>query len=94
MNLAGSIQPRTVKGKDVRTNKQRMEDSHLIKFQVTKKTNFDNALTQNEQEQDLVASIQQQKRASNRRKLRENQEFMKEWEQEGHQNWLKNRDKR
>ena len=45
MNLAGSIQPRTVKGKDVRTNKQRMEDSHLIKFQVTKKTNFDNALT-------------------------------------------------
>lgn len=58
MTMAGSIQPRTVKGKDVRTNQQRMEDAHLIKFQVTKKTNFDNALNQNEQERGLVTSIE------------------------------------
>lgn len=32
MTMSGSIQPRTVKGKDVRTNKQRMEDATLIRF--------------------------------------------------------------
>ena len=58
MNLAGSIPARTVKGKDIRTNKQKMEDGHLIKFQVTKKNNFDAALDQNLKEQELIGSLQ------------------------------------
>ena len=91
MTMSGSIQPRTVKGKDVRTNKQRMEDATLMRFQVAKKTLFDTALAQNDNERTLVQKIQQEKRADNRRKLRENQDFMKEWEQEGQMNWAMNR---
>ena len=59
MTVSGSIQPRTVKGKDVRTGRQRREDNHLMRFQVAKKGLFDTALAQNEQERDLVNSLQQ-----------------------------------
>ena len=31
-NLAGTIQPRTVNGKDIRTAKQKLQDAHLVKF--------------------------------------------------------------
>ena len=50
MSLAGSIQPRTVNGKDVRTKKQRLQDAHLIKFEVAQKNLFDDALAQAELE--------------------------------------------
>ena len=47
------------------------------------KNNFDTALAQGDQERTLIKTIQQRKRADNRNKLRENQDFMAEWEQEG-----------
>jgi len=34
-------------------------------------------------EKTLIRTLQQQKRDENRHKLRENQDFMKEWEAEG-----------
>ena len=60
-----------------------MEDAHLIKFEVAMKDNFDTALARDDQERTLIQTIQQRKRAENRNKLRENQEFMAEWEAEG-----------
>ena len=47
------------------------------------KNNFDTALAQGEQERTLIKTIQQRKRTENRDGLRENQEFMQEWEKEG-----------
>ena len=58
MAQSGSIQPKTVKGKDIRTQKQRREDAHLINFQVAKKSLFDTALAQNDAERTLVQSLQ------------------------------------
>lgn len=57
MNLAGTIQPRTVAGKDMRTKKQKYQDSHLIKFEVAMKNNFDNAIAQDSNERDLVHTL-------------------------------------
>ena len=54
------------------------------------KQNFDTALNQDENERTLISTLQQKKRNENMRKLRENQDFMKEWEQEGRQNWKTN----
>ena len=59
MAQSGSIQPKTVKGKDIRTQKQRREDAHLINFQVAKKSLFDTALAQNDAERTLVQTLQQ-----------------------------------
>ena len=94
MGLAGTIDPKTVGGKDIRTTKQKRQDANLVKFDIAMKKNFDNALAQDSNERDLVNRLQQSKRADNRRKLRENQEFMKEWEEEGRYNWQANRSKR
>ena len=33
-HMAGTIKPRTSKGNDIRTNNKKMEDRHLIRFQV------------------------------------------------------------
>ena len=74
--MSSSIKPKTFKGKDIRTNNKKMEDAHLIKFEVAMKNNFDTALAQGENEKTLIKTIQQRKRAENRDKLRENQEFM------------------
>lgn len=54
------------------------------------KNNFDTALANGEAEKTLIKTIQQRKRAENRNKLQENQEFMREWEQEGRENWKTN----
>lgn len=88
--MAGSIKPRTIGGKDMRTNNQKMQDAKLIRFEVAMKQNFDTALNQDENERTLISTLQQKKRNENMRKLRENQDFMKEWEQEGRQNWKTN----
>lgn len=74
--MSSSIKPKTFKGKDIRTNNKKMEDAHLIQFEVAMKNNFDTALAQGENERTLIKTIQQRKRAENRDKLRENQEFM------------------
>ncbi len=58
VNLAGTIPPKTVGGKDVRTQKQKRQDAHLIKFDVAMKNNFDNALAQDSNERALVNKIQ------------------------------------
>ena len=57
-NLAGSIKPRTVKGKDIRTGNQKMEDRHLIKFEVAMKNLNDTALAQADEERTLIKTIQ------------------------------------
>ena len=62
----------------------------MIKFQVAKQTLFDSAVAQDESEKTLIKSIQQRKREENRQKLRENQDFMKEWQAEGKENWKVN----
>ena len=84
-NMAGSIKPtRGIVGtKDMRTINQKMQDNHLMRFEVAQKNLFDQALDQADAERTLVATIQQRKRADNRNKLRENQDFMREWEEEG-----------
>jgi len=51
---------------------------------------FDDAYYVNEQEKALVASLTQEQRADNRRKLQENQQFIQEWEAEGRTNWKDN----
>ena len=90
VSLAGSIEPRKVNGKDVRTMKQKREDAHVIQFQVAKKNLFDTAIAQDKEERNLIQTVQRRQRDDNRTKLRENQDFMKEWEEEGRQNWKKN----
>ena len=62
----------------------------MIKFQVAKQALFDSAVAQDESEKTLIKSIQQRKREENRQKLRENQDFMKEWQAEGKENWKVN----
>ena len=89
-HLASSIKPRTKNGKDIRTSNQKMQDAHLIKFEVAQKNLNDTAFAQNDGEKDLIKMIQQRKRAENRNKLRENQDFMAEWEDEGRVNWKTN----
>ena len=66
MSLGGTIKPRTVGGKDIRTAKQRLQDQHLIKFEVAQKLLFDDAEANAKIEADLLATIQQNKRANNR----------------------------
>lgn len=94
MELSGSIPPPTVGGKDIRTNKQKLADKRTIGYDVAQKTLFDNAITAHQAEMDLIKSITQEQRASNMHKLMENQTFMKEWMQEGKQNWKLNQKKR
>ena len=64
----------------------------MVRFQVKKKNLFDTAAAQDEGEKTLIRSIQQRKRAENRQKLRDNQEFMKEWQDEGLTNWKTNQE--
>ena len=59
---------------------------------MKKKNLFDTAAAQDEGEKTLIRSIQQRKRAENRQKLRDNQEFMKEWQDEGLTNWKTNQE--
>ena len=44
MELSASIQPPTVGGKDVRSNKQKLQDKRIIAFEVNQKKLFDSAL--------------------------------------------------
>ena len=94
MTLGGSIKPRTVGGKDMRTARQKKQDAALIHFEVAQKNLFDTALAQGDAEKTLIKTIQQKKRADNRMKLADNQEFMQEWEMEGRENWKTNQRKR
>ena len=90
--MAGSIKPsRGIVGtKDMRTKNQKLQDGHLIQFEVAQKSLFDKALEEADNERTMIATLQQRKRADNRNKLRENQDFMREWEEEGRQNWKQN----
>lgn len=45
-------------------------------------------------ETNMLRSIQQSKRQENIQKLKENQQFMKDWMTEGKRNWKKNRETR
>ena len=56
--MAGSIRPRLTKGKDIRTSNQRMQDSHLIKFEVSMKNHNNAALAQADDERTLIKTIQ------------------------------------
>ena len=56
-SLAGTIQPRTVNGKDVRTQKQKAQDAKLLRFEVTMKNNFDDALARDQDEKALIATL-------------------------------------
>lgn len=56
-SMAGMIKPRTVNGRDVRTNKQRREESAMVRFQVAKMNLFDKAVAQDEGEKTLIRSI-------------------------------------
>ena len=43
---ASTIGPRLVGTKDIRTNKQKLQDAHLVQFEVAQKNLFDTALAQ------------------------------------------------
>lgn len=88
--LASTIKPRLVGTRDMRTINQKLQDAHLIQFEVSKKQLFDTALDQANNERTLIESLQQRKRKENISKLKDNQEFMREWEEEGQENWKKN----
>ena len=94
MNNAHTIQPVTVGGKDVRTEKTKRQDLHLAQFALAQTKLFEDAQANDQGEKALVASIQQRKRSDQRRKLAENQAFMREWEEEGRANWTINQQKR
>ena len=56
--LAGSIKPRTVNGHDMRTINKKMEDRHLIKFQVAMQNHNSSAIAQADEEKTLIRTIQ------------------------------------
>lgn len=56
--LASTIKPRLVGTRDMRTINQKLQDAHLIKFEVSKKQLFDTALDQANNERDLIESLQ------------------------------------
>jgi hypothetical protein len=54
MELSSSIQPPTVGGKDVRSNKQKLQDKRIISFEVNQKKLFDSALEAQQVEMSLI----------------------------------------
>ena len=88
------VNVRTVGGKDVRTNKVKREDNALAKYEVTMNKQFDDAMTLQQKERALINSLQQEQRGDNRHKLTENKTFLREWEEEGRQNWKANQTRR
>ena len=55
--LAGTIKARTVGGKDIRTAKQKLQDNHLIKYEVAQKLLFEDAQANGKAEAELIATI-------------------------------------
>ena len=79
----------TFKGK----NFQKIEEK-LLKYEVARANLEKKAIEDDLAEKNMLSSLQQTKRQEAIRKMKENQEFMKEWEAEGRINWKHNRETR
>lgn len=65
----------------------------MLKFEYTKKNMQDKAWEDQQKEHLLIQSLQQDIRQTSLKKMDENRQFMKEWEQEGAKNWKANQQK-
>jgi len=57
LKLQDTITAPTVGGKDIRSNKQKLQDNHLLKFKVAQKLLFEDAQANDEKERELIASL-------------------------------------
>ena len=55
--LKDTITAPTVGGKDIRSNKQKMQDNHLLKFKVAQVLLFEDAQANDDKERELIASL-------------------------------------
>jgi len=88
--MSKSIPPKTVGGKDIRTAKQTRADNRTLGYDVAQKQLFDNAMATHQREMEEIRQITQSQRESNINKLKDNQQFMKDWTAEGKDNWRVN----
>lgn len=69
-------------------------EEKLLKFELAHAELKERARKGDEQERNMLSSIQQDKRKEAIRKLKENKEFMKDWESKGKESWKQNQEKR
>lgn len=72
---------------------QKIEEK-LLKYEVARANLEKKAHEDDLAEKSMLQSIQQSKRQEAHRKMRENKQFMREWEAEGKKNWKQNRETR
>ena len=83
-----------VDGPTFKSEKLRIIEEKLLKFEVARATLQKKAREDDVAEVNMLQSIQQAKRQEAIRKLHENRQFMQDWEAEGRQNWRTNRETR
>ncbi|CDW87464.1 mitogen-activated protein kinase organizer [Stylonychia lemnae] len=77
-----------------RSKKLESIEKTLLKFEHTKKQQDDYAYKSQKDEEELINKLYQDQRQMSMNKMKENQQFMKDWEKEGRKNWGQNQQKR
>ena len=70
--MAHTIEYKTQGGKDVRSNKLKLQDRALVNFDISQKLLFEQAQKKAEAEASLIARLQQDARQKNIYNLKEN----------------------
>lgn len=81
-----------VEGPTFQSEKLQIIEKKLLKYEVARANLLKKAREDDLAEVNMLQSIQQTKRQEAMRKLKENKQFMQEWEKEGRKNWKQNRD--
>lgn len=83
-----------ISGPTIRSKKLQLVEQKLLKYELAKANLYKKAISDEKAERTMLMSLQQNKRQEALGKMQENQQFMKEWNDTGRQNWKKNQDRR
>lgn len=81
--LASTIEYKTVGGKDIRSNKLKNQDKHLVQYDISQKLLFEKAVKDSQAADEIIAKYQQGLRQTMIASLKDNQTFMRDWQDEG-----------
>lgn len=83
-----------ISGPTIRSKKLQLVEKKLLKYELAKANLYKKAINDERAERTMLMSMQQSKRQDAIHKIQENQQFMKDWNEKGRQNWKVNQDRR